>query len=147
MVAAVRLLERKFKKGIVWNYFATSHGKGPVDGIGGALKQTVWNKRQQRKAIVTNADSFVNAASKSNICIVNVSTSDLQNRVEALGLTKVFESAPPVIGILSKHWKQFIAGKVKMEIISADFQGSVTDSVTSNQAETSSHHIELGQWW
>ena len=74
-----------------------------MDGIGGALKQTVWNKRQQRKAIVTNVDSFVNAASKSNICIVNVSTSDLQNRVEALGLTKVFESVPPVIGILSKH--------------------------------------------
>ena len=33
---------------------------------------------------------------------------------------------------------QFIDGKAKMEIISADFHGSVTDS---------SHHIELGQWW
>ena len=76
-----------------------------------------------------------------------MSTSDLQNRAEALDLTKVFESAPPVIGISSKHCMQFIDGKVKMEIISADFQGSVTDSVTSNQVETSSHHIELGQWW
>ena len=44
----------------------------------------------QQKAIVTNADSFINAVSESNICIVNVSTSDLQNRVEALSLTKVF---------------------------------------------------------
>ena len=96
MVAAVPLLERKFKKDIVWNYFATSHGKGPVDGMGGALKRTVWNKVCQRKAIVTNADSFVNAASESNVYIVNMSTSDLQNRAEALGLTKVFESAPPV---------------------------------------------------
>ena len=76
-----------------------------------------------------------------------MSTSDLQNRAEALGLTKVFGSAPPVIGISYKHCMQFIDGKVKMEIISADFQGSVTDSVTSNQVETSSHHIELGQWW
>ena len=42
---------------------------------------------------------------------------------------------------------QFIDGKVKMAIISSDFQGSVTDSVTSNQVETSSHHIELDQWW
>ena len=41
----------------------------------------------------------------------------------------------------------FIDGKVKMEIISGDFQGNVTDSVTSNQAETSSHHTELGKWW
>ena len=79
MVAAVPLLERKFKKAIVWNYFATSHGKGPVDGIGGALKQTVWKKVHQWKTIVTNPDSFVNAASESNISIVNVSTSDLQN--------------------------------------------------------------------
>ena len=125
----------------------TSHGKESVDGIGGALNRTVWNKVRQRKAIVANAHSFVNAASESNICIVNVSTSDLQNRVEALGLTEVFESAPPVIGISSKHYMQFIDGKVKKEIISADFQGSVTGSITSNQAETSSHHIELSQWW
>ena len=34
-----------------------------------------------------------------------------------------------------------------MEIISANFQGNMTDSVPSNQVETSSHHIELGQWW
>ena len=146
MVAAVPLLERKFKKIIVWNYFATSHGKEPVDGIGGALKRTVWNKVCQRKANVTNADSFVNAASERNICIVNLSTSDLQNRAKALGLTKVFATAAPVIGILSKHCMHFIDGKVKLEIISGDFQGNVTDSVNSNQAETSSHHTELGQW-
>ena len=39
----------------------------------------------------------------------------------------------------------FIDEKVKMEIISGGFQGNVTDSVNSNQAETSSHHTELGQ--
>ena len=81
MVAVVPLLERKLKKGIVWNYFAALHGKGPVDETGSALKRTVWNNERQRKAIVTNTDSFVNAASESNICILNVSTIDLQNRV------------------------------------------------------------------
>ena len=64
-----------------------------MDEIRGALKRTVWNKVCQQKTIVTNAESFVNAASESNICIVNVSTSDLQNRAEAIDLTKVFESA------------------------------------------------------
>ena len=147
MVAAVPLLERKVKKGIVWNYFATSHEKGPMDEIGGALKRIVWNKVCQQKTIVTNAESFVNAASESNICIVNVSTSDLQNRAEAIDLTKNFESAPLVIGISSKHCMQFVDRKVKMEIISGNFQGSLTDFVTSNQIETSSHHLELGHWW
>ena len=34
-----------------------------------------------------------------------------------------------------------------MEIINANFQGNMTDSVSSNQVETSSYHIKLGQWW
>ena len=34
-----------------------------------------------------------------------------------------------------------------MEIISANFQGNMTDCVSSNQVETSSYHIKLGQWW
>ena len=27
-----------------WNYFAASHGKGVVDGVGGILKRLVWQK-------------------------------------------------------------------------------------------------------
>ena len=27
---------------IMWNFFATSHGKGAVDGIGGTVKRSVW---------------------------------------------------------------------------------------------------------
>ena len=34
-----------------------------------------------------------------------------------------------------------------MEIISANFQSNMTNSVPSSQVETSIHHIELGQWW
>ena len=28
-----------------WNFFATSHGKGDVDGIGGTIKRTVWRHK------------------------------------------------------------------------------------------------------
>ena len=33
------------------NFFATSHGKGVVDGIGGTVKRTVWNTFGQREVM------------------------------------------------------------------------------------------------
>jgi hypothetical protein len=42
LVAAISSLQEKHKINIIWNYFATSHGKGPVDGIGGSVKRQVW---------------------------------------------------------------------------------------------------------
>ena len=33
--------ERKIK--ISWHFFATSHGKGVVDGVGGVVKRLVWS--------------------------------------------------------------------------------------------------------
>lgn len=41
IAAKIPVLQDKFKKKIIWNFFATSHGKGPVDGIGGAIKRQV----------------------------------------------------------------------------------------------------------
>ena len=42
------LLQEKHHIHIHWNFFATSHGKGPVDGIGGAVKRYVWTAAKQR---------------------------------------------------------------------------------------------------
>lgn len=42
IAAAMISLQKKHKINIHWNFFATSHGKGPVDGIGGAVKRYVW---------------------------------------------------------------------------------------------------------
>ena len=30
-----------------WNFFATSHGKGENDGVGGGVKNAVWHKTLQ----------------------------------------------------------------------------------------------------
>ena len=38
IVAALPLLQQLSKKTITWNYFASSHGKGAVNGIGGMIK-------------------------------------------------------------------------------------------------------------
>ena len=39
---------------IQWNYFAASHGKGVVDGIGGSVKRLVWNAVISRKSLVVD---------------------------------------------------------------------------------------------
>ena len=43
---------------ITWNFFATSHGKDVVDGIGGTLKRTVWRHVKAERAHVTNASEY-----------------------------------------------------------------------------------------
>jgi hypothetical protein len=42
-----------------WTFFATSHGKGAVDGIGFAVKRFTWNQVRSKKLIIRNASDFV----------------------------------------------------------------------------------------
>ena len=46
---------------ICWNYSATSHGKGAVDGVVGTIKHLATRAIITRKAIVINADSLLKA--------------------------------------------------------------------------------------
>ena len=34
--------ENEFSMKLIWNFFATSHGKGAVDGLGGMVKRSIW---------------------------------------------------------------------------------------------------------
>lgn len=50
---------------LVWHYFATSYGKGAVDGIGGTVKRMVWKAISTRKvAVVNDAKTFADVAAK-----------------------------------------------------------------------------------
>ena len=44
---------------IQWHFFATSHGKGCVDGVGGLVKPKVAERVKQRKASVQEAHSVI----------------------------------------------------------------------------------------
>uniref|UniRef100_A0A1I8HH74 SWIM-type domain-containing protein n=1 Tax=Macrostomum lignano TaxID=282301 RepID=A0A1I8HH74_9PLAT len=41
-----------------WEFFATSHGKGAIDGLGGTLKRFAWCEVRTRNAIVQDAEDF-----------------------------------------------------------------------------------------
>ena len=72
IAAALKNLQDKHTIQITWNFFATSHGKAPIDGIGGAVKRQVWSAVKTRKHIVRDAKSFVVAANDSTNVKVDI---------------------------------------------------------------------------
>ena len=53
-------------KVITWNFFATSHGKGAIDGVGGSLKRSAWNKVKSRQAEIRNAEELAHVLQQSS---------------------------------------------------------------------------------
>ena len=49
---------------IEWNYNEAHHGKGPMDGIGGTIKNVVYRKVKTGKVIFNSAEEFHEAANK-----------------------------------------------------------------------------------
>ena len=42
LLADLHNWENEFNINLIWHFFATSHSKGAVDGIGGTVKHSVW---------------------------------------------------------------------------------------------------------
>ena len=55
-----------------WKFSATSHGKGPIDGVGATLKWQAVEKVQTRKCIINNAKELFNAVQRSNIKVTMI---------------------------------------------------------------------------
>lgn len=51
---------------IKWNFFATSHGKGVVDGIGETVKRVVWRHIQSEKSHINTPHEYAMLA--KNLC-------------------------------------------------------------------------------
>ena len=63
----MEMSEEKHASKIRWNFFATSHGKGAVDGVGGVLKRRAWNKVKARQVVIQNAVEFTDAVKDGGI--------------------------------------------------------------------------------
>lgn len=82
MFSVLHWLERKFNIKITWHFFATSHGKGLVDGIGGTIKRSVWNfVKANENCVVSTASQFATVAAERNpnITVASVTEEDVQN--------------------------------------------------------------------
>jgi hypothetical protein len=62
----LKLLCKRYNLNLTqWNFFASSHGKGAVDGVGGSAKRIVWQRIKSRQATVKDANDFVTVLSAS----------------------------------------------------------------------------------
>ena len=104
-------LSSKFDMRVSWNYFSTSHGKGPNDALGGNVKAIIHRLVVTRKACVTSAATFSAAleATSSNIRVIHISDEGISRRCADLGVSDDFWerciSFPGTINTLCNSWK------------------------------------------
>ena len=94
---------------IQWNYFATSHGKGVVDGIVGTLKRLVSKAVMTGKSpVVADTQSFYRVASSltSSVTVSIVSQKEITDTLDLLSLEKCFSEALPLRGISKMHYTE-----------------------------------------
>ena len=76
--------EKEFSINLIWNFFATSHGKGAVDGIGGTIKRSVWRQVKANSLPPHNTKSYAEIAKdrNPNITIVLVTSDEVKQTSE-----------------------------------------------------------------
>lgn len=114
MATFVKTMETVFKVKVFWNYFATSHGKGNVDGIGAAVKNRVKRLVKSRHAIVNCSKDFTEAfnTEDSVIEVMDMNEKEMKKIRKDLQLDELFGSAPVVSDIFGFHQIQLINGNI-----------------------------------
>ena len=143
IAASLHALEKQGIK-ILWNFFATSHGKGPVDGIGGSVKRHVWTAVKTRKVIVNNAASFVLAcnAPESTVEVFEMSAADIAQRNATLNLDQIFSDAPAIEGILAVHHFHVHNGATVAYPLSTDLPATGTGSDVKETDEVGASEMD-----
>ena len=60
-MGAIEMLSEMYNIKIIWNFSATSHGKGRVDGVGATLKQIAADKVCRHESIINSLQDFYNS--------------------------------------------------------------------------------------
>lgn len=103
-VKMLQILSEKYNRGFAWKYFATAHGKGIIDGIGGNVKRLVRQKMmaQGEGCVVQSAKDFAELASQivSNTHIFYVTEDHI---LTVISSQKPWENVVVIPGIQSLH--------------------------------------------
>lgn len=88
---------------LTWSFFATSHGKGAVDGIGGTIKRCVWNGIKSRRIQIASAEEFARYASlvAKNIHVTYIEKAVVQKTRSIM--EQQWSSAKKIPNIQSQH--------------------------------------------
>ena len=90
-----------FNQRVMWHFFATSHGKGVVDGIGGTAKRAAFFETKAGGEHVVDAHSFARAVAKR--CPAIIVRVFGKADFEMYSREWEFESVKPIPGIRKMH--------------------------------------------
>ena len=90
----VKYFQSKLDISIRWNYFATSHGKGPVDGVGAIVKRFVTQRIMTRKFIVQDVHSFLKAAGGCGIEAIGKTKKEIEAAMKEFDLESISTMLP-----------------------------------------------------
>jgi len=130
---------------VQWHFFATSHGKGAVDGVGATVKRAVNTDVLSRQAtLVTDAASFVDSARKScpNINIKLITSTEISDFIEHHRLADRWAITTALSGTQSfHHFEPVTWGEVHHKIYSEAEQSCVHRFLLSeiSSAESPAH--------
>ena len=107
---------------VSYDVFATSHGKGAVDGVGGSIKRMVMAEVTCRKEIIHTSEDYARVAKKvcPKVNVIHTSKEEVQKESKLLD-TVAFSGVKNLPGIRKIH-KMMVTGPNQMDVSS--FHGS-----------------------
>ena len=95
--------ENEFSMKLIWNFFATSHGKGAVDGIGGTVKRSVWRVVRAGTTAPLDAASYAEIASdrNPNVNVKYISSAEIKK--DSVKKAPIWSAAVGVPNTLKLH--------------------------------------------
>lgn len=140
---------------ITWNFFAMSQGKGAVDGIGGAVKRTVWRHIKAGKVTISTPEEYASVASKliPNVIIQYISSDEIISNTESL--LSYWEKILPVPNIHSVH---SVKATSHNEILVSDtslseikksvilYKEDSENEIIDDEKTSASNNLQLNDW-
>ena len=133
-----------------WHFFATSHGKGAVDGIGGSVKRDVWMATVSRQHVVTNLEDFCRVArsKQHKVEAVAITSADIQASAKQMKLQEIFTHSTPVAGIKKKHFVSVEGSGIRCKDYSNQLDADEAfPLMSSSWLSNSANDSELNDWY
>ena len=148
LVKLVCMLSKKFQSKVSWKYFATSHGKGVVDGIGGSAKSLMRKRvmnQGKNAVIVQNSADFYKVAKDDmkGVSVLHISEGQISEMIKE---KKPWENIKDASGISKMHVISCCDG-LTVEMFKTNLnKGPSSTIVYEDEDVDRSEKLNVGDW-
>ena len=143
----LQISSKKYGCRFTWKYFATSHGKGIVDGIGGRAKSIVrtevMSKKTQRTVVQSSKDFARTAGRLSDkTTVIHISQEEIDKQINEMAPWDDVAGFP---GIMKMHvaWCDPISGKIQLYENALAEKAATCTCTQVNHGDTVHVHVHL----